>query len=156
MPYQGCLQGSAATAIRGSLCHDNHIQTVQKSLVVSETLPRRSLHDVAPVSPTDSLPGNSETKSCRSSTVFCRKHREQRIARSSPASKHPLELGACQQPVVTREPDSHRRRGRGTALSQADNLARPFARRAFITARPPRVLMRLRNPCARLRLRLLG
>jgi len=39
---------------------------------------------------------------------------------------------------------------------QADSRARPLARRALSTARPPLVLMRARNPCVRLRLSLLG
>jgi len=39
---------------------------------------------------------------------------------------------------------------------QGDSRARPFARRALSTARPPLVLMRARKPCVRLRLSLLG
>jgi hypothetical protein len=39
---------------------------------------------------------------------------------------------------------------------QGESRARPFARRALSTARPPLVLMRARNPCVRLRLSLLG
>ncbi len=39
---------------------------------------------------------------------------------------------------------------------QADNRARPLARRALITARPPRVFMRARNPWLRLRFKVLG
>ena len=34
---------------------------------------------------------------------------------------------------------------------QTPSRARPFARRARITARPPRVRIRTRNPCVRLR-----
>ena len=32
-------------------------------------------------------------------------------------------------------------------MNYADNLHRPFDRRALITARPPGVRIRLRNPC---------
>jgi hypothetical protein len=32
-------------------------------------------------------------------------------------------------------------------LDQADRRARPLARRLLMTARPPRVRMRARNPC---------
>ena len=39
---------------------------------------------------------------------------------------------------------------------QALSRARPLARRALITARPPRVLIRARNPWVRFRFRLLG
>lgn len=38
----------------------------------------------------------------------------------------------------------------------ADSRARPFARRALITARPPLVLIRARNPCLRARRRAFG
>ena len=48
----------------------------------------------------------------------------------------------------------------GAALSdapdQADRRCRPLARRAFNTARPARVLMRLRKPCFLARRRLFG
>jgi len=39
---------------------------------------------------------------------------------------------------------------------QADSRARPLARRALITARPPRVCMRARKPWVRLRFKVLG
>jgi hypothetical protein len=42
------------------------------------------------------------------------------------------------------------------APDQADSLWRPFNRRARITARPPRVDMRFRNPCFFARFRTLG
>jgi hypothetical protein len=40
--------------------------------------------------------------------------------------------------------------------TQADSRARPLARRFFRIARPPRVRIRARNPCFRLRRRVLG
>jgi len=39
---------------------------------------------------------------------------------------------------------------------QGQSLARPLARRLLSTSRPPRVAMRARNPCVRLRRTLLG
>jgi hypothetical protein len=39
---------------------------------------------------------------------------------------------------------------------QAVSRARPFTRRALITARPARVRIRARKPCVRMRLRFLG
>jgi len=45
----------------------------------------------------------------------------------------------------------HAARQRARPLAQALNRARPLARRARITPRPPRVCMRARNPCVRLR-----
>ena len=42
------------------------------------------------------------------------------------------------------------------APDQAERRARPRERRALSTARPPRVRMRVRNPCFFLRFRLLG
>jgi len=41
-------------------------------------------------------------------------------------------------------------------MGQAVRRLRPLARRALMTLRPPSVAMRARNPCVRLRLRLLG
>ena len=42
------------------------------------------------------------------------------------------------------------------AADQADRRWRPLARRAFNTARPPRVAMRARKPCFLARCKLLG
>src|SRR4029077_19897823 len=49
-----------------------------------------------------------------------------------------------------------KRRGITDAPDQAERLARPLPRRRRITARPPRVRIRMRNPCVLLRLRLFG
>src|SRR4029077_7060787 len=49
-----------------------------------------------------------------------------------------------------------KRRGITDAPDQAERLARPLPRRRRITARPPRVRIRIRNPCFLLRLRLFG
>jgi hypothetical protein len=38
---------------------------------------------------------------------------------------------------------------RAVCVDYAASRARPFARRARMTARPPRVFMRARNPCVR-------
>src|SRR5699024_10448223 len=45
------------------------------------------------------------------------------------------------------------RLGRGSQprMGQTDSRLRPLARRALMTARPPRVFMRTRKPCVRLR-----
>jgi hypothetical protein len=54
------------------------------------------------------------------------------------------ELGAASQPHAARQ-------ARDAPVFQTPNRVRPFARRARTTARPPRVRMRTRNPCVRLR-----
>ena len=41
-------------------------------------------------------------------------------------------------------------------VTQRDSSARPFARRRLRIMRPPRVAMRARKPCVRLRFSLLG
>ena len=43
------------------------------------------------------------------------------------------------------------RQASGKPADQTPSRVRPLARRARITARPPRVRMRTRNPCVRLR-----
>ena len=54
-----------------------------------------------------------------------------------------LELLSRQQSRAARQ--------RGAGAAQTESRARPFARRARITFRPPRVRMRTRKPCVRLR-----
>lgn len=58
-------------------------------------------------------------------------------------SKHPLEVG--------RPHDARETADAAAAGAQTDSRLRPLARRAFTTARPPRVLMRTRKPCVRAR-----
>ena len=53
------------------------------------------------------------------------------------------ELRFAAQPRFARQPGARR--------LQTARRARPFARRALITALPPRVFMRSRNPCVRAR-----
>ena len=55
-----------------------------------------------------------------------------------------------------READARRKTEGAAQRGYAVSRLRPLARLALMTFRPPRVAMRERNPCRRLRLRLLG
>jgi hypothetical protein len=60
-----------------------------------------------------------------------------------PRRKRAHELRSTTQPRFARQPEAPR--------LQTAKRARPLARRALITARPPRVFIRSRNPCVRAR-----
>jgi hypothetical protein len=60
-----------------------------------------------------------------------------------PRRERARELRSAAQPRFARQPGARR--------LQTAKRARPLARRALITARPPRVFIRSRNPCVRAR-----
>ena len=64
------------------------------------------------------------------------------VSEATSVVQHPAELRGTKQTVRSRKPEAGDR-------YQALSLARPLARRARITARPPGVAMRARNPWVR-------
>ena len=71
------------------------------------------------------------------------------------SSKHRLKLGPGLKPLHRMQASARSGRLAKNAAYTARRL-RPFARRAAITARPPRVFMRVKKPCVRARLTLEG
>jgi hypothetical protein len=82
---------------------------------------------------------------------------EPRLAQPVGSQIHPeMTLGARRPgrerfPVVIRTQQPRAARQLAGARDQTANLARPFARRARTTLRPPRVRIRTMKPCVRLR-----
>ena len=66
----------------------------------------------------------------------------------APGTEHRVERADSGEPVATATPE-HRR---GATVDQGASRARPFARRAESTVRPPTLFIRARKPCVRLRL----
>jgi len=64
------------------------------------------------------------------------------------AAKHRIEGARAREPV----PAASTEHCRGTSVDQGARRARPFARRAERTLRPPTLFIRARKPCVRLRL----
>lgn len=91
---------------------------------------------------------NGNAYSCRRVGVGGATHNEIRIARLATTIANSLVVGGSRQTPTAREAS--------VARSYALRRARPLARRALTTARPPTVRMRARNPCVRLRFNLLG
>ena len=91
---------------------------------------------------------NGNAYPCRWVTAACTTDNEIGVARLAAAIADQLVIGGTRQTAPTREASAPR--------SYALSRARPLARRALMTARPPTVRMRARNPCVRLRFNLLG
>lgn len=88
-----------------------------------------------------SQPGMSERVGMR--------HDQEGIAtRALIVCEHPLEFSRCPEARVTKNQCFP---GRSDRVDQTARRARPFARRALMTARPALVFMRARNPWVRLR-----
>ena len=86
-----------------------------------------------------------------SETVGAGEHTEQAVTDTLSGATDFTQLGPGPQTLVLRKPEPWRRR-----QTQALRRARPLARRAFNTLRPPGVAMRARKPWLRLRLITLG
>ncbi|HMK23820.1 MAG TPA: hypothetical protein VK466_15920, partial [Terriglobales bacterium] len=80
--------------------------------------------------------GNNQAQPGHSERIRPQKHAESWTPERSPASEQGSDIGRP-EPQLSAVP---------TANAQTLNRARPLARRARITARPPRVRIRTRNP----------
>jgi hypothetical protein len=99
--------------------------------------------------------GDRKPQSRHADSARTRKHREEAVARPHGLGEYSTELSRCIEASRERE-RSIRRQRRAKPIDQGVNRARPLARLAFRTLRPPRVAIRARKPCVRLRRKLLG
>jgi hypothetical protein len=78
-----------------------------------------------------------------------RRDKLEKFAFAAPAASiHRFERACAREPAAASSP-GHRR---SVSANQGTSRARPFARRAESTLRPPTVFIRARKPCVRLRL----
>lgn len=132
---------------------DDDIQPSQQVLVQAEALPYLSLDAVALDGGLDVALGDGETEARVSQPVGARQKGQAGIADPAWPGEDAAELrGVPEAPLPGEGPVRLRQGGPDQTLSRA----RPFARRALRTWRPPLVAIRARKPWVRLRRMLLG
>jgi hypothetical protein len=121
---------------------DENVPASQLWLIQAEPFAQRAPHAVPIHSSRYDAAWNDQTQTRATQLVRPRPHRNACAARSFARREQRVDVLAAQSLFT------------GVALRAAQTTprrARPFARRARITARPPRVRIRTRNPCVRLR-----
>jgi len=152
--YPVTLQGFAycgrSSSACGWLCNDEQVHAIQLRLV-TKTLAHTTFNAVS-----DDCLGRYTTRDCQpearmSKMVRAGNHAEQAIADTPPTATNFAQFGAGSDTPTLRKSESWWKR-----QAQALRRARPLARRALNTLRPPGVLIRARKPWLRLRLITLG
>ena len=129
-----------------------HIEPRQAIAPDAKYFPYDTLHPVAIDGPGRHLFAGDDSKPRVSESIQPGKHGEIPARPDRAGSQRCRELIRTPQPRRARK--THPRRP--APAVQTASRARPFARRARSTPRPPRVRIRTRNPCVRLRFAIEG
>lgn len=124
--------------------HDDDVKA-RRDLIMTENLSNQTFSSISPNRATELLRGR-DSQSTNSELVGQDKERAVATVDAGAVLVGLLKIGAAADPLVRAEFHS---------LLTVSRF-RPFARRRFSTNRPFLVLMRTRNPCVRLRWRVLG
>lgn len=134
-------------------CHDDDVPAAELALMTAETFPHGALDAISIHRGGGGFPRDRQAETRPVQLVACNQYRERPTREAFRFGEHPSKFDGPGQA----------RRARETGLTPCQNVggytlsrARPLARRAFRTRRPFLVRMRARNPCVRLRCRLLG
>lgn len=150
MPFQRGEQDGVVRFRRAGAAQHHAVQTAEFPLVAPEAFAHDPLDPVARHGGLGDLAGDGQAQAGVSQIVGSGQHGEAAIAGFDWLGEDGGESVSASQPGATREA-----RGAGQGI-QGDRRARPLARRAFRTRRPPRVAMRARKPWVRLRWMMLG
>ena len=137
-------RGLPARARRTAPGQHDEIVTAQSPPVLAKHFPHQPLDPVAVHGTRSNLLADDDADTRALQPVRLHEHAEMAADRHGLASERRLIPGPFQETRRSRQ----RRPVRGV---QTLSRARPFARRARITARPPRVRIRTRKPWVRLR-----
>ena len=133
-PQQGSLDVSDLYFGRGQANED--VAASEAGLLGAKELPQHSFHPIAIDRARKDALGNDEAKPGNTERIGPEKQAEPGTPESSPTGEHRGDISGPEALPSTVTP----------AGAQTLNRLRPLARRARITARPPRVRMRTRNP----------
>jgi hypothetical protein len=141
--------------------HHNHVQVGQRWAVPAERFSDQAFQPIAVHRATRLLfrYGQAQPGTVIAAAVD-EEDREKTVSRTLwPTIEYPPKIARSKQAGMTGETQARNRQFPGRLRGcrcQGVRRARPLARRALITLRPPRVAMRARKPCVRARFRQLG
>lgn len=131
-------------------CDNHHVKSFQFFLVMAKTLPYQAFEPIAVDRSMGSLAGYGKAKSGDREIVRCCNCQKLALAQTAAPRENSSVLVRIDESGALGEAHTARHPVYG------ESRARPLARRALSTLRPPRVDMRTRKPWSRLRLMLLG
>ena len=139
-------RGGCARARRAAAHPHHNIDSPQTVAQYAERFPHQPLRPVPVDRPRHRFLADNDTEARVALAIRHGKHGEVAARCGRPRSERRRKLLAVLQPRRARQAGF-----RGDRGAQTLNRARPLARRARNTERPPRVRMRTRNPWVRLR-----
>ena len=151
MALQGCPQRDPRFYCRGRTRNDNDVEVRNRPTNEAEGFADLAFNEVAHDRFCGDFAGDGDAQTGMTKRVGSRVDCKVLVAVPLSGAQRSAIINTCQNSEGFRQPLSGRRR-----RSQALSRARPRARRALMTARPPAVLMRARNPWVRLRFSTLG
>ena len=141
--FQRHQQAGIVTVKTGGAYHDNQVEPGKKVLMLAETFPNQTFEAVS----INRSPGlffcYGQAQPGRSAGIGMGKNREVLIRGLAGLLEDPLVLRAVQQANGARETESWCGQ---TPAYYCARRARPLARRALMTLRPPLVAIRARKP----------
>lgn len=146
---QGAVGGGGSFAFR----HHDNVDGRNFIAMTAKGLSCLALDTIAANGAGRNLAGNSQAQTRFFQSVGGGEQREKGIAGTETLAKHASERFRCQQSKLAGKPEAS---FGVTRFAYGQSRARPFARRAFSTFRPPLVAMRARKPWVRARRTLLG
>ena len=150
MPLQRRKQSRVILLARTGSAHHHAIQAAERSLVTAEAFARDPFQPVARHGGLGDPAGHGQAQARVSQLVGSGQHGEMAVAGFAGLGEDAGKGVSAGQPGATRKAGVA---GRGV---QGAKRARPLARRAFRTRRPPLVAIRARKPWVRLRWMMLG
>jgi len=118
---------------------NQNVAASQLRLMTTKPLTQHTLRAIAVHCARKDTLGNDKTQSTDADGVGLEHHAKTRLLDSSRSGQQRSDICRAKPLPATK----------ALALAQTLKRARPLARRARSTARPPRVRMRTRNPCVR-------
>lgn len=153
MLFQAFPKFRARRGGRVAFGHHDDVDRREFRLVGTKGFPRLALDPVAANGGRRDLARDGETETRRADIIRGGEQREERVGRTETLAENASKRFRFQQALLAGKPEVCFRLKR---RAYGQSLARPFARRALSTLRPPLVAMRARKPWVRLRRRLLG
>jgi hypothetical protein len=136
------------------LCDEYDVEPAELALIQAKAFPQQPLCPVPAYGATN-LPAHRESEAAVREPVLHGDHQEQIAVQTHATPKSPSKIRFLPEPCTGAQVRTSQRHPVVRRCYAASRF-RPFCRRRFRTSWPPRVRIRTKKPCVRLRFLLLG